>query len=205
VLRRYSERYGDFGPTLAAVADRGGIVEGWPEKSEAPELAGERKRHFGEIVQMDGSIHDWFEGQREDCCLMNMVDDATATRRCRFTEEETTAGAMRLLWAWIERYGIPKALYTDIKNVYMPDERVRREAREEGREVFTQFGLACRQLGVRIIAATPQAKGRVERSHRVYQDRVVKELGLAMNQFAIIFGDRLPVPGMDESSKAQNS
>ena len=128
---------------------------------------------------MDGSIHDWFEGQREDCCLMNMVDDATATRRCRFEEEETTAGAMRLLWAWIERYGIPKALYTDKKNVYVPDERVRREAREEGREVFTQFGRACHQLGIRIIAAnSPQAKGRVERSHRVYQDRLVKEMRL---------------------------
>ena len=195
VLGRYSERYGDFGPTLAAEKL---LVEGFDVDHETLRRwlieAGlwkvgrkrsrhrswrERKRYFGEMVQMDGSIHDWFEGQREDCCLMNMVDDATATRRCRFEEEETTAGAMRLLWAWIERYGIPKALYTDKKNVYVPDERVRREAREEGREVFTQFGRACHQLGIRIIAAnSPQAKGRVERSHRVYQDRLVKEMRL---------------------------
>jgi hypothetical protein len=87
---------------------------------------------------------------------------------------------MELLWRWIDRYGIPRALYTDKKNVYVVDEKTRQRAAESGEEVLTQFGAACKKLGIKIITAhSPQAKGRVERSHGTYQDRLVKELRLA--------------------------
>lgn len=131
-------------------------------------------------MQIDGSHHEWFEKRAKKCCLMNMVDDATGVTVAHFSEEETIFSAMELLWRWIELYGIPQALYTDKKNVYVADEKVRRRAAEEGEEVLTQFGRACKTLGIKIIAAhSPQAKGRVERSHGTYQDRLVKELRLA--------------------------
>ena len=87
---------------------------------------------------------------------------------------------MRLLWMWILRYGVPKSLYTDKKSVYVPAEKDQENARIEGRKILTQFGRACSRLGIDIIRAhSPQAKGRVERSNGVYQDRLVKELRLA--------------------------
>lgn len=128
---------------------------------------------------MDGSPHKWFEERGEICCLMNMVDDATGETLGRLDEQETTAGAMKLLWSWIDKYGIPAALYTDRKNVYVPDEKTAAKAELSGQEALTQFGRACKSLGIRIIQAhSPQAKGRVERSNGTYQDRLVKELRL---------------------------
>ena len=110
---------------------------------------------------------------------MNMVDDATGETLGRLEEQETTAGAMKLLWSWIDKYGIPAALYTDRKNVYVPDEKTAAKAELSGQEALTQFGRACKSLGIRIIQAhSPQAKGRVERSNGTYQDRLVKELRL---------------------------
>lgn len=86
---------------------------------------------------------------------------------------------MRLLWRWINKHGIPKAVYVDKKNIYVPDEKSRERAEDEGREALTQFGRACKKLGIEIIAAnSPQAKGRVERQHGIYQDRLVKEMRL---------------------------
>jgi len=139
----------------------------------------ERRAHFGEMVQMDGSHHRWFEGRGEKICLMVMIDDATSRRLSLMAKEETTEAADRLLWMWIERYGVPGALYTDKKNVFVPSEKDREKGRLEGREVLTQFGMACKKLGIKILRAhSPQAKGRVERSNGVYQDRLVKELRL---------------------------
>jgi hypothetical protein len=110
---------------------------------------------------------------------MNMVDDATGETLGRLDEQETTAGAMKLLWSWIDKYGIPAALYTDRKNVYVPDEKAAAKAELSGKEALTQFGRACKSLGIRIIQAhSPQAKGRVERSNGTYQDRLIKELRL---------------------------
>ena len=78
------------------------------------------------------------------------------------------------LWMWIERYGVPKSLYTDKKNVFVLSEKDRENARQEGREALTQFGRACKKLGIEIIRAhSPQAKGRVERSNKVYQSRCI--------------------------------
>ena len=109
-----------------------------------------------------------------------MVDDAQGTTLSWLAEEETIFAAMQLLWLWIERYGIPQSLYTDKKNVYVIDEKTRQIAADSGLEVLTQFGRACKQLGIEIITAhSPQAKGRVERNHGTYQDRLVKELRLA--------------------------
>jgi transposase len=196
VLARYQERYPDFGPTLAAekLALDGHLVDhetlrGWlleaglwqKRRKRAPHRSWrERRAHFGELVQLDGSHHKWFEERAPKCCLMNMVDDAQGTTQSLLDKEETSFAAMRLLWRWIDLYGIPQALYTDKKNVYVVDEKIREKAADSGLEVFTQFGRACQQLGIKIITAqSPQAKGRVERNHGLYQDRLVKELRLA--------------------------
>ena len=195
IIDRYQERYGDFGPTLAAekLANEGHEVDHetlrrwlikeklWKKRRKrSPHRSWrERRAHFGELVQMDGWPHKWFEERGETCCLMNMVDDATGTTLGRLDEQETTAGAMKLLWKWIDKYGIPAALYTDRKNVYVPDEKTAAKAELNGREALTQFGKTCKNLGIRIIQAhSPQAKGRVERSNGTYQDRLVKELRL---------------------------
>jgi hypothetical protein len=138
------------------------------------------KPTFGELVQLDGSHHQWFEKRAPNACLMNMVDDAQGTTLSWLAEEETIFAAMQLLWHWIDRYGIPQSLYTDRKKVYVIVEKTREKAADSGEEVFTQFGRACRQLGIKIITAhSPEAKGRVERNHGIYQDRLVKELRLA--------------------------
>ena len=196
VLTRYQERYPDFGPTLAAekLAAEGYEVDhetlrGWllqarlwrKRRKRGPHRSWrERRAHFGELVQLDGSHHAWFEQRADRCCLMKLIDDATSKRMARLSEEETIFSAMELLWRWIDRYGIPRALYTDKKNVYVVDEKTRARAAESGVEVLTQFGRACKKLGIEIITAhSPQAKGRVERSHGTYQDRLVKELRLA--------------------------
>src|ERR1051325_5627471 len=196
VLARYQERYPDFGPTLAAeklAADgyevdhetlRGWLVQArlWRKRRKRAVHRSwrERRAHFGELVQLDGSHHEWFEKRAGRCCLMKLIDDATSKRMAHLSEEETIFSAMELLWRWIDRYGIPRALYTDKKNVYVVDEKTRQRAAESGEEVLTQFGRACKKLGITIITAhSPQAKGRVERSHGTYQDRLVKELRLA--------------------------
>lgn len=193
-LATYREELMGFGPTLAAekLFERGLVVDHetlrrwlmrdgqWTTRRRRARHRRwrERREHFGELVQLDGSFHPWFGDERYPC-LMNMVDDATGTTLAFFSGEETTEAAMRLLWIWIERYGVPRALYTDRKNVYVTSREATREEELAGREPVTAFGLACERLGIEIITATsPQAKGRVERSHGVYQDRLVKELAL---------------------------
>jgi hypothetical protein len=124
---------------------------------------------------MDGSFHKWFEERGPEGCLMNLVDDATASTLGRLGGQETIWAAVGVLRRWIEKYGVPVALYTDWKNVYV------REATEKellrGEVPVTQFGRMCERLEIRIIAASsPQAKGRVERNHGTHQDRLVKKL-----------------------------
>ena len=191
---RYRERYADFGPTLAAehLAAEGlavsrqtlgrwlraaGLWSGVRRRKPYRQRR-QRREHFGELVQMDGSFHEWLEDRAERGCLMHMVDDATSTAEARFSPEETIWAAVGVLRRWIEQHGVPQALYTDWKNVYV------REATEAeklaGEAPLTQFGRMCSQLGIRIIAAnSPQAKGRVERAHGTHQDRLVKKLRLA--------------------------
>jgi transposase-like protein len=194
VLKRVEERYADFGPTLAVehLASDDGLgvaretLRRWLRAAGRPAMRKrsayrkrrEPKAHFGELVQMDGSFHKWLEDRGGEGCLMHLVDDATSTALFAFSKQETTWAAANLLRAWIERHGVPKALYTDWKNVYV------REATEaerlRGIEPVSQFGRMCARLGIRIIAAnSPQAKGRVERAHGTHQDRLVKKLRLA--------------------------
>jgi transposase len=135
----------------------------------------ERKAHFGELVQLDGSVHAWYEERGPRRCLITMVDDATSRSEGRLSDEETIWAAAAVLRRWIEQHGVPLALYTDWKNVY-----VRAATATElvaGRVPLTQFGRMCAALQIQIIPArSPQAKGRVERNHGTHQDRLVKKL-----------------------------
>jgi len=134
-----------------------------------------RKEHFGELVQLDGSFHAWFEERGPRGCLMNMVDDATGTTMAHLCKEETTWDAVAVLRLWIAQHGVPLALYTDWKNVYKVAATPKQEL--HGEEPLTQFGRMCKELGMRILGAhSPQAKGRVERRNGVHQDRLVKKL-----------------------------
>jgi hypothetical protein len=111
---------------------------------------------------------------------MNMVDDATGITLGILSEQETTEAAMQLLWAWIELYGIPQSLYCDRKNAFVLDRDPTIREQLAGVLPLSPFQYACERLGVEVIVAhSPQAKGRVERNHGVYQDRFVKELRLA--------------------------
>ena len=135
----------------------------------------ERKAHFGELVQLDGSFHLWYEARGPRGCLMNLVDDATGRTLARLGAEETIWAAADVMRRWIEAYGVPLALYTDWKNVYVRLPNA--EEQVTGAVPLTQFGRMCASLGIQIIAASsPQAKGRVERNHGTHQDRLVKKL-----------------------------
>lgn len=194
VRQKYSGAAGErFGPTLAAehLANEDGIEIGaetlrrwmlaerlWSrERKRKPYLQRrERRKHFGELVQLDGSFHEWLEERGPRGCLMNMVDDATGTTLALFSDQETTWSAVAILRAWMNRYGVPRALYTDWKNVYKrkPTEK---EIQAGTTPAPSQFGRMCARLGIEIIAAhSPQAKGRVERNHGTHQDRLVKKL-----------------------------
>ena len=195
VREHYSgEPHERFGPTLASehlAADHGIVVPRetlrrwmlaaglWSSrrKRKAHRTRRQRRAHFGELIQLDGSHHDWLEGRAEKGCLMNFVDDATGRGLCRFSDEETTWAAADLLEAWVLKHGVPQALYCDWKNVY----KRKPTSREliEGIEPETQFGRMCAKLGIRIIAASsPQAKGRVERHQGTHQDRLIKKMRL---------------------------
>ena len=197
VLRLIREKYGGaiderFGPTLAAehlasedhltvdheTLRRWMLAAGlWSRarKRSPHRRRRERMAHFGELLQLDGSQHAWFEGRGAQSCLLTLVDDATGRSLGQLGAQETIWAAVAVLRAWIDRYGIPRALYTDWKNVYV---RVPNAAeRVTGTEPFTQFGRMCAALGIQIIpASSPQAKGRVERNHGTQQDRLVKKL-----------------------------
>jgi transposase len=193
ILREVERKYRGFGPTLAAehlasedqlqihpeTLRRWMLAEGlWGKarRRQQHRKRRDRRAHFGELVQLDGSFHDWYESRAGKACLMNMVDDATSTVEARLGDEETIWAAARVLRQWIEKYGVPLALYTDWKNVY-----VREPTEKEllhGKVPVTQFGRMCRKLDIQIIAAnSPQAKGRVERGNGTHQDRLIKKMG----------------------------
>ena len=135
----------------------------------------ERKEHFGELVQMDGSFHPWLEERGPEGCLIDMADDATNQTLAQLGEEETIWAVADTLREWIEKYGVPMALYVDWKNLYKRPATPREQLR--GEEPITQFGRMCAKLGIELIAASsPQAKGRIERIHGTHQDRLVKKL-----------------------------
>jgi hypothetical protein len=192
VLKQVQARYEDFGSTLAAehLASDDGLnvhaetLRRWRKEAglwqrqrrrKPYRQRREAKAHFGELVQLDGSFHQWLEGRGPRGCLMHMVDDATTQA---LGWEESIWAAVAVLRRWIERYGVPQALYTDWKNVYVRPPNA--QERMRGEPAVTQFGRMCAKLGIEIIAASsPQAKGRVERAHGTHQDRLVKKLRLA--------------------------
>jgi transposase len=191
VLAAYRQQFTGFGPTFACekltesglhvspdTLRRWLIEEGlWhrrrrrePHRSRRP-----RRSCFGELVQMDASIHDWLEGRGEELVLLKMIDDATNRLLARFYRAGTVEAHMDLLGQWLRRYGRPLAVYTDRHSIFEPQDKGR--ALPEG---TTQFGRALQELDIeRIRAHSPQAKGRIERSFGTAQDRWVKELRLA--------------------------
>jgi transposase len=197
ILRLYKEKYGDFGPTLASeklleidgirvsretlrkwLLDEDGEYE-WRRRRRPHRKWRERKGCFGEMVQIDGSEHDWLEGRGPKMVLMGYVDDATGMVYGRFYEYEGVIPAMDSMYRYIERYGIPETIYLDRHSTY----KVNRAAtiREElsGERALSQFERAMKELGVGVIHATSApAKGRVENRFKTLQDRLIKELRL---------------------------
>lgn len=196
IIACYRAEYGGWGPTLAAekLAARNGLgvdhetlrrwllAEGdWRRQRQRKGYRQwrPRKAHWGELVQMDGSHHDWFEGRRAKAVLMVMIDDATNRTWARFFETEDSRAAFEVFGDYVERYGLPAALYVDRDSIYRVDREATVEEQRAGSGPLTQFGRAMKTLGVRVIlAGSPQAKGRVERRHQLLQDRLVKELRL---------------------------
>lgn len=189
VVAAYREELSDFGPTFAAekLAERGLrvaartlrewlVAEGlWKPRRRRAKHRRRRERRacFGELVQADGSVHDWLEGRGPELVLLVMIDDATSKTVARFYPSESTEGYMDLLRRYIRKHGRMVAIYADRHSIFFATD-------SQGRPVLTQFGRALEELGIELIpAGSPQAKGRVERFNGTGQDRLVKELRLA--------------------------
>lgn len=134
----------------------------------------ERRGQWGELIQIDGSPHDWFEGRSENCTLLVFIDDATGKlTQLRFVKTETTLAYLHVLHDHVVTYGVPVALYSDKHSIF------RINAKTADPDAETQFSRAARELGITCIHAnSPQAKGRVERANQTLQDRLVKEMRL---------------------------
>ena len=129
---------------------------------------------FGELIQIDGSHHDWFEGRAAKCCLLVFIDDATGKlQHLRFCESESTFDYMISTRLYVEQHGKPLAFYSDKHSVF----RVNQSSKKDTK--ITQFGRVLSTLNIDIIFAnSPQAKGRVERANRTLQARLIKEMRL---------------------------
>jgi len=197
VLRLYAKHYRDFGPTLAAekLAEQQGIMlsaetlRQWLratgvthfQRRKRPHRAWRaRKAHVGELVQLDGSHHDWFEGRGPRCVLMAYIDDASSRVCARFYEYEGTIPARDSFERYVRRYGVPHSVYTDKHTTYCALGEPTVAQQLAGEKPQSQFERALAELGVTVIPAhSPQAKGRVERLFKTLQDRPVKDLRLA--------------------------
>jgi transposase len=139
-----------------------------------------RKAHFGEMVQIDGSHHDWFEGRGPVCVFMGYIDDATSTVSGRFYAYEGTIPAMDSMKRYIKRYGIPQSVYLDKHSTYKSPAEPTIEEQLNDQRPMSHFEKSLSELGTCVIHAnSPQAKGRVERLFRTLQDRLVKEMRLS--------------------------
>lgn len=139
----------------------------------------ERKAHRGEMVQLDGSHHDWFEGRAPECVLMGYIDDASSRVYARFYEYEGTLPAMDSFKRYCLKYGLPLNLYLDRHSTYKSTKRPTIEDELLNRESLSHFGRALGDLGVHLIyAQSAPAKGRVERLFKTFQDRLIKEMRL---------------------------
>jgi len=191
VLREYRKHYSGFGPTLACeklaeqdlhvspdTLRRWLLTEGLWERQRRRDTHRQRRPRracFGELVQMDTSLHEWTEGRGESMVLITMIDDATSRLLARFYPSDDVEAHFDLLGRWLKKHGRLLALYTDRHGIY--------EAHKKGQpdyEGVTQFSRALGELDIALIKArSPQAKGRVERSFGTAQDRWVKEMRLA--------------------------
>lgn len=185
------QHYADFGPQLAheyLQRDHGfgysvETLRGWMMQAGLWQARKRRSQRvhtpraprpcLGELVQIDGSHHDWFEGRSAKCCLIAFIDDATSrVLGARFFEQETTQGYLSVLHALVQRHGVPLALYSDRHGIFTKS--------DPEDSTPTQFERALLQLDVEpICARTPQAKGRVERLFQTLQDRLCKSMRLA--------------------------
>src|SRR5882762_1639099 len=187
------QRYADFGPMFAAekLAEHHNLkvsretLRSWMRQAGIWMSRAERKRiqqprhrreHIGELIQIDGSEHRWFEDRAAACTLLVFVDDATSRlMELRFVASESTFAYFEALKAYLHRHGKPVAFYSDKHSIF----RVSKENAASGNGM-TQFGRALSELNIEILCAnTSQAKGRVERAHHTLQDRLVNELRLA--------------------------
>lgn len=196
VIRLYRQRYNGFGPTLAAeklfeidgikISDetlRIWLIESgdWKKvrRGRSNRKWRERKGCLGEMIQMDGSHHDWLEGRGEELVLMAYIDDATNRVFARFYDYEGTIPAMDSFKRYIEEYGIPMSVYLDRHSTYKSTGKPTIEDELNNRMPRSQFERGLEELGVRVIHAhSPQAKGRIERIFKTFQDRLIKEMRL---------------------------
>ena len=196
VIQLYRSEYGDFGPTLAAekLEERQGVKVkeetlrlwligsgDWKKrrKRRGHRRWRERKHHFGEMVQMDGSHHDWFEGRGAWCVLMGYIDDATGKVFGRFYDYEGTIPAMDSFQGYVKKHGLPMAVYLDRHTTYKSPAQASIQDELSDQRPLSQFERALKELGVEVIHATSApAKGRVERLFGTLQDRLVKEMRL---------------------------
>jgi len=139
----------------------------------------ERKHHSGEMVQMDGSHHDWFEGRGPWCVLMGYIDDATGIPFAKFCSYEGSLTAMDSFKGYIKKHGLPLSVYLDKHSTYKSTKKRTIEDELNNIDPLSQFGRALGELGVELIHAnSPEAKGRIERLFETFQDRVIKEMRL---------------------------
>jgi transposase len=185
VFRLFWEQYSDYDPTLfsekleeyhALCISRqtltrwliGESLWAGRRKKRPHRKKRERRQAMGSLIQFDGSDHDWFEGRGPRCCLLVAIDDASGSVMVRFAKEEDTVSVLEFWKRYIQHHGIPAEIYTDGGTVYFDTKNPNR---------LTQFGRAIAALGIHHIHAySPQAKGRVERSNRTHQDRLLKAL-----------------------------
>jgi transposase len=218
-LELIKTKYADFGPTLAVeiLLDKHALKVGretlrtwmvedgiWLSRKQRRSFHQPRLRRecVGELVQIDGSDHRWFENRAEPCTLLVFIDDATSRlMQLRFVPSESTESYFEALQQYLNAHGCPVAFYSDKHTVF----RVNRPDAKGG-SGMTQFGRALAELNIEILCAnSSQAKGRVERANRTLQDRLVKELRLAdvcdlatgnafLPQFLERFNDRFAIP-----------
>lgn len=192
------KQYWDFGPTFALEklkkhhqvtfgreTLRKAMIQAeiWkPKRQKRPRIYQMRKRRDqrGELVQIDGSPHAWFEDRRRECCLLVFVDDATSELLwLDFVESETTNAYFQASFDYLKKYGKPLAFYSDKHSIFRINNSKGGSSAASDNNGLTQFGRAMKELGIELIPAnTAQAKGRVEKANQTLQDRLVKELRL---------------------------
>jgi len=195
-LRLYKEKYHDFGPTLGSeklfeidkIKINDETLRLWlleagisynKRKARPHRQWRQRKACSGEMIQIDGSHHDWFEGRGPECVLMGYIDDATGRPFARFYSYEGTLPAMDSFKRYIEKYGMPVSIYLDKHPTYKSTKKQTIEDELNNTEPLSQFSRAVKELGIDVIYAdSPQAKGRVERLFNTFQNRLIKEMRL---------------------------